>query len=160
MSDDPHSLVLQASAVAIEGRALLIEGPPGIGKSSLALALIERGATLIGDDAVTVQRSVTSEIHAKGDDAGTLIATVPPNIEGLLEVRGVGLVTLETAGPTPVALILTLLLADDPAAQRMPHSAAKRDLLSCRVPVLPFTPGNIAPAQRALMALRVHGLGV
>ncbi len=38
------SLVMQASAVAIAGRALLIEGPPGSGKSALALALIDRGA--------------------------------------------------------------------------------------------------------------------
>ncbi|HQA17982.1 MAG TPA: serine kinase, partial [Novosphingobium sp.] len=47
------SLVHQATCVAIKGRALLIEGPPGSGKSSMALALIDRGAALIGDDGVT-----------------------------------------------------------------------------------------------------------
>ena len=35
--------VRQASCVVIEGRAVLIEGEPGIGKSSLALALMDRG---------------------------------------------------------------------------------------------------------------------
>ncbi|HSF13162.1 MAG TPA: serine kinase, partial [Erythrobacter sp.] len=67
-------LVMQASAVAIDGRGLLIEGPPGSGKSSLALALIDRGAGLIGDDAVTV-----------APESGLLIAAPPPNIAGLLE---------------------------------------------------------------------------
>ena len=42
----------QATCVAIAGRALLIEGAPGTGKSSLGLALIDRGAQLIGDDSM------------------------------------------------------------------------------------------------------------
>src|SRR3546814_1733043 len=36
------SSVIQGSAVAIGGRAVLIIGPPGSGKTSLALALIDR----------------------------------------------------------------------------------------------------------------------
>ena len=158
MSGDPQSLVFQASAVAIEGRALLIEGSPGVGKSSLALALIERGATLIGDDGVTLRRTVNTAIDDADDHAATLIASPPPNIAGLLEVHGVGLVKLGTADPTPVAMILTLLPADHPAVERLPRWAPKRDLLGCRVPALPFAPGAIAPAERAIMALRVHGL--
>lgn len=67
------TLIAQASAVAIKGRALLFEGPPGAGKSSLALALIEHGARLIGDDGVTLLRT----------QAGELIAAPPPRIEGL-----------------------------------------------------------------------------
>ncbi len=47
-------LIHQASCVAIGERALLIEGLPGSGKSSLALALIDRGATLVGDDGVVL----------------------------------------------------------------------------------------------------------
>jgi serine kinase of HPr protein (carbohydrate metabolism regulator) len=43
---------LQATAVDVSGRAVLIEGRAGYGKSSLALALIDRGARLIGDDSV------------------------------------------------------------------------------------------------------------
>lgn len=38
----------QATCVAIGGRGVLIEGLPGSGKSSLALALIDRGAQLVG----------------------------------------------------------------------------------------------------------------
>ncbi|MFM5886059.1 MAG: HPr kinase/phosphorylase, partial [Novosphingobium sp.] len=48
------SVLHQATAVAIGGRGVLIEGAPGSGKSSLALALIDRGAALIGDDGVAL----------------------------------------------------------------------------------------------------------
>lgn len=139
------ALVLQATAVAIGGRALLIEGPPGSGKSSLALALIDRGAGLIGDDAVTLAPS-----------AGRLIASPPPNIAGLLEVRGVALVQLAVAGPAPVALILSLGTADP---ERLPESPLPTRLIAgVAVPLLAFDPGPIAPAPRAEWALRMHGL--
>ena len=36
------SAIHRATGVAIDGRAILIEGAPGSGKSSLALALIDR----------------------------------------------------------------------------------------------------------------------
>jgi serine kinase of HPr protein (carbohydrate metabolism regulator) len=138
--------------VAIAGRALLLEGPPGIGKSSLALALMERGALLIGDDAVTLACDQNA-------GSGRLTARAAPNIEGLIEVRGVGLVRVSTAGPTPLALILTLLGPADPEPERLPENAPLRRILGCAVPVLPFRPGAIAPAERALRALEVHGLG-
>jgi len=138
-------IVHQASAVAIEGRALLIEGPPGSGKSSLALALVDRGAGLIGDDAVTLTRA-----------GAVLVASPPPNIAGLLEVRGVGLVRLPVAAPAPVALVLEL---GGTGAERLPDMPLpRRNIAGVAVPVLRFDPGPIAPAQRAEVALKLHGL--
>lgn len=137
--------VMQASAVAIGGRALLIEGPPGSGKSSLALALIDRGAELIGDDGVTLTR-----------DGEALIASPPPRIGGMLEVRGVGIVRLPVAPPSPVALILAL---GGPAPARLPETPLPvRAIAGVAVPVLAFDPGSIAPGPRAEWALREHGL--
>ncbi|MEO1730804.1 MAG: HPr kinase/phosphatase C-terminal domain-containing protein [Pseudomonadota bacterium] len=150
MTDTPDSVILQASAVAIEGRALLIEGEPGMGKSSLALALIDRGAQLIGDDGVTVAR-------AADDTQSRLIASAPPNIKGLLEVRGVGLVRFAVSPPVPVALILSL---SDAETERLPETIGCRDILSCAIPTLPFHPGSLAPAERAKAALRLHGLAL
>ena len=136
---------MQASAVAIAGRALLIEGPPGSGKSSLALALIDRGAGLIGDDAVTLTAQ-----------DGRLIASPPPNIAGLIEVRGVGLARLEVAAPAPVALILTL---GGPPPERLPEMPLPmREIAGVAIPTLAFAPGPLAPAARAEWALRMHGL--
>jgi len=147
MAED-DTTVIQASAVAISGRALLIEGAPGSGKSSLALALIERGARLIGDDGVSLSRA----------EDGALIAAPPPRIAGMIELRGIGIVRLETAPPAPVALILALPSPRDASPERLPESVVTRPLLGCEIPVLRFEPGPLAPAMRAEWALRLHGL--
>ncbi len=47
--------VLHASGVVLEDRAVLIAGPPGAGKSSLAAALVRAGGQLLSDDAVALQ---------------------------------------------------------------------------------------------------------
>ena len=70
------SRLIQATCVAIGGRGVLIQGPPGSGKSSLALALIDRGAMLVGDDGLNVE--------AQG---AVLRAFPPPRIAGLIEVQ-------------------------------------------------------------------------
>jgi hypothetical protein len=143
------SIVIQAGALAIGARALLIEGPPGCGKSSLALALIERGAGLIGDDAVTLAAQ-----GAKGYER--LIASPPPHITGMIEVHGVGIARMAVAAPAPVALILSL---GEPVLERLPETPLpSRTICGVAVPVLAFEPGTIAPAERALHALRMHGL--
>ena len=41
---------VHGTCVEINGEAILIKGDPGVGKSSLALQLIDRGALLIADD--------------------------------------------------------------------------------------------------------------
>jgi len=147
VSAEAPALVFEASAVALGRRGMLIEGRPGSGKSSLVLALIERGGILIGDDAVSLVREDTST-------GPRVICFPPPNIEGLLEVRGVGIVRLPVAPPCPVSLILTLGTGDC----RLPDQAARREVLGAFIPALPFVPGEIAPAQRAAMALDIHGL--
>ncbi len=146
---DTQPIMRAASVVAIEGRALAIEGPVGSGKSALALALIDRGAQLIGDDAVT--------LHRQGDH---IIASSPPNIAGLIEIHGVGLVTIPLGQPSPLALILTLSGPQEPKTQveRLPETVPSCDILGLNVPCLPFAPGSIAPAPRAEWALRQHGL--
>ena len=68
---DLSSETLHATCVAIDGRALLIEGRSGAGKSDLALRLIDRGATLVSDDYTRLTRS--------GD---ALIASAPETIRG------------------------------------------------------------------------------
>lgn len=139
----PDHLVRQATAIAIDGRALLLEGPPGIGKTSLALALIDRGAVLIGDDGVSLERR-----------AGHILASPPPNIRGKIEVRGVGLISMPVAEAIPVSLILNLAGQSD----RLPSAIPAREILGVAVPAMDFVPGAIAPAIRAETALARHGI--
>ena len=136
-------LVMQATAVSIGGKALILEGPPGSGKSSLALALIDRGAELIGDDGVTLERKKSQ-----------IVASPPPNIAGLIEMRGIGLISIPVTASIPVSLILTL----GEAGERLPAGSVTRDVMGLAIPVLSFVPGAIAPAIRAEMALIHHGI--
>ena len=131
------------SVVAIEGRALALAGPPGRGKSSLALALIDRGAVLVGDDGVALERV---------DD--TVLASPAPEIAGMIELRGIGIARMETAKAVPLALILDL----GSVGERLPAEPETRDILGCAIPALPFDPGTLARAIRAEFALRMHGL--
>ncbi|MGD1057499.1 MAG: hypothetical protein ABR992_08810 [Solirubrobacteraceae bacterium] len=49
--------VMHASGVVLNGSAVLVAGPPGAGKSSLASALVRAGGQLLSDDAVALQLS-------------------------------------------------------------------------------------------------------
>lgn len=132
----------QATAVAIGGRAVLLEGEPGIGKSSLALSLIDRGAVLVGDDGVILSRQ-----------GAILWAAPPPHTAGLLEIRNVGIVTL----PTVIAQVaLALTLTTD--APRYIERAGEATRAGLPIPHLAFDPRGPASAVRAEYALALHGL--
>lgn len=139
------SKVIQATCVAVRGRGLLIQGAPGSGKSSLALALMDRGAELVGDDGLTVA--------AKGS---VLLASPPPNIAGLIEVRNVGLLVRPTVGPVPVALALRL----DPQAPRLPDEPETLTIEGINLPCLAFWPDSPALPLRAEAALERWGLSI
>ena len=67
---------IHASAVALDGRGLLILGAAGSGKSALALELMARGARLVSDDQV-----------ALSVEGGRLIARAPAAIRGRIETK-------------------------------------------------------------------------
>lgn len=100
-------LILHASAVAVAGRAALILGGSGAGKSGLALEMMALGARLVADDRVVLARR-----------GAALVASAPPALRGLIEARGLGLLRAEPLAAAPVALAVDLDVA---AAARMPH---------------------------------------
>lgn len=105
MSGSPDEIV-HASCVAIEGRAVLLAGRSGAGKSDLAMRLIDRGAILVSDDYTELRRF-----------GGGLLARPPATIAGKIELRGVGLVEMEAAADVPVCLHADL----DRAPERLPE---------------------------------------
>ncbi len=133
---------IHATAVALAGRAMLLLGPPGSGKSDLALRLVAAGWTLVADDRVVLAR--------EGD---ALLASAPPRLAGLMEVRGLGIV----AEPTrPASVALALDLARRP--ERFPD-AETLDLAGVAVPLLAFDPFGPSAVERAARALATRGLG-
>lgn len=118
---DVSSETLHASCVAIKGRAVLIEGGSGDGKSDLSLRLIDRGAMLVSDDYTICRRR-----------AGALEGCAPANIAGKIEVRGIGIVELPHVESAPIALLIRII--DSPP--RMPDDVHTRRIAGIEVPVL------------------------
>lgn len=138
------SLSHQATCVAIKGRAVLIEGEPGAGKSSLALALIDRGAQLVGDDGVRL------ELHGN-----RLHASPPPYTNGLIEVRNLGLLPWPVVEDVPVALVIRL----DPDAPRFIEATEQVELGGATLPMVRLWPGGEVLALKAELALERYGAG-
>ena len=132
---------VHATAVARGGQAVLLFGPPGSGKSDLALRLIDRGWTLVADDQVELV-----------EHEGRLLASPPPTIAGRIEVRGVGIVRRPyTSG---VAVALALDLAAPP--ERLPEPAF-RDVAGVAIPCLALAPFDASAPLKVEAALTVHG---
>jgi serine kinase of HPr protein (carbohydrate metabolism regulator) len=99
-----------ASCVRFEGKGILIFGPSGSGKSDLSLRLIDAGAVLISDDYVNLEW-----------DGKILVGFTAPNIEGLIEVRGIGPLKTEYQSSSPIDLALELTPREE--IERLPEES-------------------------------------
>ena len=136
---------LHASTVALDGRAVLIGGPSGSGKSDLALRLIDRGFALVSDDQTIVRL-----------DGGRLFASAPATIAGKLEIRGLGIVDMAHVDDIPVALLVEL--ASD--IERLPDDSRSRPILGVPVPLVNIDATTASAAAKVAMALDRLGLEV
>jgi len=134
---------LHATSVARDGRAVLLLGPSGSGKSDLALRLIQNGFVLVSDDRTIVRR--------EGD---RLIASAPPTIRGKMEVRGLGIVEVEAIDDLPVALAVELV-GD---MQRMPDESRTRTFVSIELPLVSIDATTASAAAKVALALEHFGL--
>ena len=134
---------LHSSTVALDGRAVLISGPSGSGKSDLALRMLDRGFTLVSDDRTILRRQ-----------GGKLIASAPDTIKGKLEVRGVGIVEMETVANVPVALVVELTRE----IQRMPDDDQERLILGAGIPLINVDALTASAPSKVALALERLGL--
>jgi serine kinase of HPr protein (carbohydrate metabolism regulator) len=134
---------VHASTVALDGRAILITGPSGSGKSDLALRMLDRGFSLVSDDQTIVKK-----------DGNRLVASAPPTIAGKLEIRGIGIVEMERSENVPVALIVEL--TSD--IQRMPDDSRERPILGVKLPLITIDAMTASAPSKVAIALDRMGL--
>jgi serine kinase of HPr protein (carbohydrate metabolism regulator) len=134
---------VHASTVASDGRAVLITGPSGSGKSDLALRLLDRGFTLVSDDQTLVKK-----------DGSRLLASAPPAIAGKLEIRGIGIVDIERVDNVPVALLVEL--TSD--IQRLPDDSRERPILGIKLPLITIDAMTASAPSKVALALDRMGL--
>jgi len=104
------AILVHASCVCIGGKGVLLLGESGSGKSDLALRLIDGGATLVADDQVRVSLS-----------DGQLSASAPDTIRGMIEARGIGILSVDYEDNIPLALAVKLVARE--AVERLPETA-------------------------------------
>lgn len=140
---------VHATCVALRAgkswRGVLLRGPSGAGKSDLALRLIEVGGRLVADDQTHLARA-----------GRRLVASAPPALAGMIEVRGVGIVTLPRAqllARAPVALLVDLVPPD--RIERLPGSSHET-VLAVALPRLALAAFEAsAPAKLRLALTRI-----
>jgi serine kinase of HPr protein (carbohydrate metabolism regulator) len=137
----PTNLVLvHATAIAIDGHAVLLRGPSGAGKSDLALRLIDGGARLVADD--------QAELRRAGE---RVLVTAPAAIAGLIEVRGVGILRVEALAEAVLAMCVDLVPWAE--VERLPEIRCE-DVLGLAVPSIALSPFEASAAAKLRLALR------
>lgn len=131
---------VHASCVEVEGIAVLLRGPAGSGKSDLALRLIEGGGRLVADDraVLTVRK-------------GRIVVSAPPEIAGLIEVRGLGVLRIGGVEAAPLGLVVDLVAGDH--VERLPAPASWR-FRRHRVALIRLQPFEASAAAKVRLAAR------
>jgi serine kinase of HPr protein (carbohydrate metabolism regulator) len=137
---------IRGTCVAVDGRGVLLRGPSGGGKSDLALRLIDGGAHLVSDD--------YTDIDSR---QGRLFASAPPEIRGMLEVRGLGV--LRVASEPPVGLDVVIDLAATADTPRMPASD-QLEILGVFVPIFRIAPFEASAPVKVRLAVRLATGGI
>jgi HPr kinase/phosphorylase len=119
-------LFLQGTCVVVEGAGVLLRGPPGSGKSDLALRLIDGGAKLVADDGVELRRAQTHVI-------ARLPPAAPDSVRGRIEVRGLGIVSVPAVAEARVDLVIDLV---SPAAVARLPEPENAEFLGVKLPLL------------------------
>lgn len=133
---------LHGSLIDVYGIGLLIVGPAGIGKSEVALDLVERGHRLVADDVVMATRKEGQVVMGSGTDL----------VQHFMEVRGLGLVDVRAMfGIRAIRFqkrieVVVNLHPWDPEEEytRLGMVDETFDILGAKLPLvmLPITPGK------------------
>lgn len=138
--------ILRGTCVVVEGMGVLLQGASGAGKSDLALRLMDTGGKLVADDYVSVAA-----------ENGALVAYPPPTIAGLLEVRGLGLLSVPFAERAHLGAVVICVPPD--MVRRLPERQTMT-ILGISLPryvLAPFEPSAAAKLRALMRALTTGG---
>ena len=130
---------IHATCIDYKNYGILIMGASGSGKSDLGLRLImDKGAELVADDYVTIK-----------EYNGKIIAECPKNIEGIMEVRGLGLCNFIPKAQTTITLVIDLCSQDK--IDRMPEDEYY-DLCGVKLPKIKIYPHEASSTNKVILA--------
>ncbi|MGI4744460.1 MAG: HPr kinase/phosphorylase [Janthinobacterium lividum] len=137
--------MMHGSSGALRGRAVLLLGRPGAGKSDLLLRLVDRGFMLVADDQVIIEAGQVSP---------------PAALAGLIEIRGFGLLRMSHVAPVPLVLVVTLDgdVDQESIAGHPPEHGTVRLPVPCRhaglgLPMLRIDPFRVSAPLQVEIAL-------
>lgn len=131
---------VHATSIDINGDGVLLRGPSASGKSDLALRLIDAGARLVADD-----RTVLTL------DNGRVFASAPDALAGLIEVRGIGILSIEAIEKSPLTLAVDLVSPEK--VERLPEPSVT-DILGVDIRLLRLAPFEASAPAKVRAALR------
>ena len=136
MADENRNI--HATGICINGQGVIITGPSGSGKSDLALRLIDRGAKLISDDRVIISIF-----------ANDITLKQAPNIEGKIEVRGIGILCV----PAVTNIILRMHVDLKAKAERLPDQPSDQHVAGISIPTIAISAFEASAPIKVEMAL-------
>ncbi len=134
--------VMHGTLVDVYGVGLLFTGKSGIGKSEIALDLVERGHRLVADDVVTLTRTARGVITGSGNE----LLTHHMEIRGIgiIDVQGIfGIQCIRLRKRVEVEVILKHW-NDVEEVDRLGLEEWTTDIIGVKIPqvVLPIVPGK------------------
>ena len=152
MAEPARETLLHGTAIALGRRAVLIRGPSGAGKSDLALrclavapgGLIATAPLLVADDQVLVCAR-----------DGRLMVRAPATLEGLLEVRGIGIVRLPCLDEAELCLVADI--AAPAEIERLPEPIPPFECCGVAIERRLIAPHEASAPLKLLLALAACG---
>lgn len=141
---EDNCILYRATSIAIDERAILICGASGVGKSALAMIMLDRGAFLISDD--------QTQVYARGHQ---LFAEAAPNITGKIEVRNLGVLEIEQICETANIALITELSENAPRYIDEPDCEI---VLGMNIPKVRIFPDLATAPVKLEYALQRYGL--
>ncbi|MBL95216.1 MAG: HPr kinase/phosphorylase [Alphaproteobacteria bacterium MarineAlpha3_Bin5] len=132
---------IHGTCLSIDGCGVILRGPPSSGKSDLALRLIKEGAQLVADDQIVLSSSCEG-----------LFASAPKKLAGLIEVRGVGIIKLESVENVRVDVVVDLVKRNQ--ISRVPDFLTV-EVFGVSVPSILLFPFDVSASTKLTIALKV-----